>query len=163
MKFPFYMQQSSNDCGPTCLKMVSDFYGGDIQCEFLRRKCCLTRSGTSMLRLSQAAESIGFETRGVRVTIEQLKEIVEEIPVIFHYNTNHFVVIYDSPKPGKGGVFSLADPAKGLVCYEETAFLEFWTSKESKGRVNRYCNDGNGNCLLLRPTTLFYKKFTYKK
>lgn len=46
-----------------------------------------------MLGISDAAESIGFRTRGVRISLEQLIEDVP-LPCILHWNQDHFVVLY---------------------------------------------------------------------
>jgi len=50
-----------------------------------------------MLGISDAAESIGFRTRGYRLTWEQLREEVP-LPCIVHWNQRHFVVVYKIKK-----------------------------------------------------------------
>src|SRR5690349_21418497 len=115
MKFPLTIQNETSNCGPSCLKMVSDYYGKSYELEYLNTKCRITKVGTSMLKLSKAAKAIGFECRGVKMGLEQLKEIVQQIPVILHWNKNHFVVVYKTPKPKRQGNFYVADPAKGLT------------------------------------------------
>ena len=57
-----------------------------------------------MLGISDAAESIGFRTRGYRLTWEQLRDEVP-LPCIVHWNQRHFVVVYKIKKRrawGKG-------------------------------------------------------------
>jgi ATP-binding cassette subfamily B protein len=49
-----------------------------------------------MLGISYAAESIGFRTRGYRLTCEQLRDEVP-LPCIIHWNQRHFVVVYGRP------------------------------------------------------------------
>ena len=131
MKFPLTLQNGTSNCGPACLKMVADYYGRSYDLEFLNKKCRITKVGTSMLKLSRAAKAIGFECRGVKMGIEQLKEIVQQIPVILHWNKNHFVVIYKAPKPMKAGLFYVADPAKGFVKYRELEFVKNWLAKRN--------------------------------
>ncbi len=46
-----------------------------------------------MLGISDAAESIGLRTQGVRIGLEQLIEAAP-LPCILHWNQNHFVVLY---------------------------------------------------------------------
>ena len=53
--FPHYSQHDVMDCGPTCLRMVSAFYGKRYSLEGLREKSFVTREGVSMLGISQAA------------------------------------------------------------------------------------------------------------
>jgi ATP-binding cassette subfamily B protein len=97
MKFPYYKQLDSMDCGPSCLRMVSKYYGKSYSLESLRSKSYLTKSGVSMLGISDAAESIGFRTCGYRLTWEQLRDEVP-LPCIVHFNQQHFVVIYKIKK-----------------------------------------------------------------
>lgn len=162
MKFPLTLQRGRSDCGPTCLKMVADYYGQDYALNFLKRKCRVTEAGASMLNISKAAEAIGFESTGVKINIEQLKKIVQDIPVIFHFNENHFVVIYKAPKPKKAGVFYLADPSRGLVTYNEAEFIKYWIgyekNKENGSLSNEHFNNSVGCCLLLEPTPSFYNQ-----
>ena len=91
--FPHYTQLDSMDCGPTCLRMIAKHYGRSYTIQNLREKSFITREGVSMLGISDAAESIGMATQGVRITIEQLIEDVP-LPCILHWNQNHFVVLY---------------------------------------------------------------------
>ncbi len=92
-EFPYYEQLDVMDCGPTCLRMVSKYYGKTYSLEALRSKSFITYSGVSMLGISDAAESIGFRTRGYRLTWEQLRNEVQ-LPYIVHWNQKHFVVVY---------------------------------------------------------------------
>jgi len=50
-----------------------------------------------MLGISDAAESIGFRTRGYRLTWKQLRDEVP-LPCIVHWNQRHFVVVYKIKK-----------------------------------------------------------------
>ena len=91
--FPFFKQLDSMDCGPSCLRMVAKFYGKNYTLQSLRLKSFISNSGISMLGISDAAESIGFRTRGYRLTWEQLRDEVP-LPCIIHWNQRHFVVVY---------------------------------------------------------------------
>ena len=61
--------------------------------------------------------------------LEQLKELVQEVPVILHWYEKHFVVVYKCPKPKKKGIFYVADPDRGMVTYKESEFIVFWFGK----------------------------------
>ena len=91
--FPHYRQLDAMDCGPTCLRMISRYYGRSYTLQSLREKSFLTREGVSMLGISEAAESIGFRTQGVRVSLQELEELCP-LPCILHWNQRHFVVCY---------------------------------------------------------------------
>lgn len=92
-RFPHYLQLDAMDCGPTCLRMIAKYYGKSYSLETLRSRSFITREGVSMLGISDAAESIGFRTSGVRISLKQLKEDMP-LPCILHWNQNHFVVCY---------------------------------------------------------------------
>jgi hypothetical protein len=92
--FPYFTQLDSMDCGPTCLQMVAKYYGKSYSLQYLRSRSYITKSGVSMLGISDAAESIGFRTRGYSLTWEQLRDEVP-LPCIVHWNQRHFVVVYD--------------------------------------------------------------------
>src|SRR5271157_5199094 len=93
MSFPFYKQPDSKDCGPTCLRMITKFYGKKYSLDHLRDKSYITREGVSLLGISDAAESIGFRTMGVKLSFEQLRYEVH-LPCIVHWKQKHFVVLY---------------------------------------------------------------------
>ena len=86
--FPHYSQHDVMDCGPTCLRMVSAFYGKRYSLEGLREKSFITREGVSMLGISEAAEKIGFRSICVQVSYEMLQEA--PLPCIVHWNQQHF-------------------------------------------------------------------------
>ena len=98
-----------------------------------------------MLGISDAAESIGFRTTGVKLTWDQFREEMP-LPCIVHWNQKHFVVVYDVDKKG---MVSVADPASGLLKYKPEDFLKCWLQSENK----EY-----GLALLLEPTPAFYKE-----
>lgn len=149
-KFPFYKQLDAMDCGPTCLRMIAKWYGKTYSLQYLRDHSYITRAGVSMLGISDAAESIGFRTQGLRMDWEQLEEV--PLPFIVHWNRNHFVVVYDIRKKGKGEFkISIADPAQGLLSYSKTDFLKFWLSTEKAGSQE-------GHLLALEPTPEFYDR-----
>ena len=158
LAFPHYTQLDAMDCGPTCLRMIAKHYGRSYTLQFLREHSFITREGVSMLGISEAAESIGFRTSGVKINIEQLKKEVP-LPCILHWNQRHFVVLYKigglSPRPlHKRGSqsqakFYIADPAAGKVVYNEEEFKRCWVSTK-KG------SEDTGTALLLEPGPEFY-------
>ena len=137
------------DCGPACLRMVSKYYGHHYSLQTLRQKCFITREGVSLLGISDAAESIGFRTCGVKITGEQL---VNEamLPCILYWNNSHFVVCYKI-KRKRGGklIFYIADPASQRLQYEEDEFKKCWLGV-TLADVNR-----RGIALLLEPNANF--------
>jgi ATP-binding cassette, subfamily B, bacterial len=162
-KFPHYKQLDAMDCGPTCLRMVAKYYGKSYSLQYLRSRSYITREGVSMLGISEAAENIGFRTRGYRLTWEELRDEVP-LPCIVHWKQRHFVVVY-AIKKTKSSFFSspfgrgwegativhVADPALGkLLTYTKDEFLNCWLSTKTEGKKE-------GAALLLEPTPDFYK------
>jgi ATP-binding cassette subfamily B protein len=48
--------------------MVTKHHGRNYSLAYLREKSHITRHGVSLLGISEAAESIGFKTLGVKIT-----------------------------------------------------------------------------------------------
>jgi len=108
--FPHYHQLDAMDCGATCLRMIAKYYGKSYTSQTLRKRSYITREGVSLLGISDAAESIGFRTMGVKVSFEKLRK--ENVtPFIVHWRQKHFVVGY---KIIKSRAY-VADPAKGKI------------------------------------------------
>ena len=151
MKFPFYRQLDAMDCGPTSLRMVARFYGKSYSLQHLRSLSHITREGVSMLGISDAAEAIGFRTKGVKLTWEQLRDEVP-FPCVVHWRQNHFVVVHDIKKRRRKEEEQVyvADPAHDLATFTKSEFLKCWYStKEDEENV--------GTALLLEPTPEFYR------
>ncbi|MDR1056356.1 MAG: peptidase domain-containing ABC transporter, partial [Prevotellaceae bacterium] len=72
--FPLYTQLDAMDCGPTCLRMIAKYYGKNYSLDRLRGSSHISREGVSLLGISDAAESIGFKSMGVRISFGQLCE-----------------------------------------------------------------------------------------
>lgn len=133
------------DCGPTSLAIIAKYYGKTYSIQTLRERSFITREGVSMLGTSDAAESIGMRTMGVRLTFEKLaKEAV--LPCIAHWKQNHFIVVYKV----KNDMVYVSDPAHGLVKFTKEEFCRGWISTKKEG-------EDQGLCLLLEPTPDFYK------
>ena len=73
-KFTAYRQLDQMDCGPTCLRMISKYYGKHYSLQTLRDISYITRDGVSLNGISEAATKIGFRTYGARLTFDQLDE-----------------------------------------------------------------------------------------
>lgn len=110
------------DCGATCLRIIFKYYGKLVSIHKIRKLCQTTKNGVNLLGISESAEKLGFRTYGVRLSLEQLKEI--DLPCILHWNQNHFVVLYKISR----GKYYLSDPASGLLSYDEKEFSKNWFS-----------------------------------
>ena len=71
-RYPFLKQHDQSDCGAASLGMICKYYKMPIGLNRLRDMCNVSREGTSMAALAEAAETLGFVTRGVRTGYEAL-------------------------------------------------------------------------------------------
>lgn len=157
--FQFYRQLNAMDCGPTCLRMVANFYGKHYRTDGIRNTAGFGKEGVSLLGIAEAAEQIGFRTRGVQLTYHQLLQEAK-LPAILHWGQNHFVVV--TPPAPKGellkrlfkreDIVTIADPAKGFMKYTKAEFLQQWASSVNDA------GEPVGIALLLEPTPKFYEQ-----
>lgn len=140
------------DCGPTCLRMVAKYYGKHYNSDGLRQVAGFSKEGVSLLGISQAAEDIGFRTRGVQLSFQQLTKDAQ-LPCILHWGQNHFVVFppFSSRWKSRKNI-SIADPAKGIFTLSKNDFLQKWISSKDEA------GNGIGTALLLEPTAQFYEQ-----
>lgn len=143
MKFPYYRQYDSTDCGPACLKSIAKYYGKKYYLQHLRDACHVGRDGVSLIGLSDAAESIGLKSKMVKITLDELLHSVS-YPCILYWMQNHFVVLYKVEK-GKRRYY-ISDPAQGLLVYNQGDFIRSWC----------YNGTSDGIALLLEPSPKFY-------
>lgn len=151
--FPSAQQLDVMDCGPTCLSMVSDFYGKYLSIDTLRNKTNISKDGVSLFAIADAAEQVGFRSIGAKVSTNQLLKEAQ-LPCILHWKQEHFVVLYrvkNKSYLNKENKFYISDPASGHVTYNENEFVENWISTKSSG-------EDKGIALLLEPSTEFYKQ-----
>ena len=134
-RYPFFLQQSTSDCGAACLVMVGRYWGKRFSINRLRSLANVNRSGATLSGLAKAAEGIGFTSRMVTATLGKLAE--QTLPAIAHWEGKHYVVIY---KITRSQVI-FADPAIGQLTLSHKEFEQGWT----------------GYALLLQPTILLKK------
>ncbi|WP_299526757.1 peptidase domain-containing ABC transporter [Winogradskyella sp.] len=141
--FTFYKQPDSKDCGPTCLRIIAKHYGKLISLQEIRELSETTRAGSNLLKLSDAAEAIGFKSIGVKLNFEKLKEA--PLPCIVHWNNNHFVVVYKI----KNDTVFISDPSYGLITYSKEEFIPRWIGNNATEKTKE------GIVLLLEVTPKF--------
>ncbi|MGN6196020.1 MAG: peptidase domain-containing ABC transporter [Ginsengibacter sp.] len=148
----FYKQLDAMDCGPACLRMIAKHYGKTVLLNTLKHEAKYSKSGVSMLGLSEAAEKIGFRAKGVKISFDQLiKEV--PLPAILHWQQYHFVVLVKNIGQKK---FIIADPAVGIITVPKEYLLKSWL-----GSANE--KSGLGTALLLETTAAFYKNDNEKE
>lgn len=91
--YPFFRQLDTMDCGPTCLKMMTAYYGKELSLNHLRDLCDVRSQGTSVSGITHAAEKLGLKTLAAELSLELLLEKAP-LPCILHWDHNHFVVLW---------------------------------------------------------------------
>mgnify|MGYP003638555622 CR=1 FL=1 len=148
--FPFYRQPDSKDCGPTCLRIIAKHYDKLISLRKIREIAETTRGGSNLLKLAEAAEHIGFKSLGVRISFRKLKEA--PLPLIVHWDKNHFVVIY---KITNKKIY-ISDPAYGLINYNKVDFISHWIGNNA----TEFTSEG---ITLLLEVTQKFKEMEWKE
>lgn len=129
MSFRLVRQKDSMQCGVASLAMVCRYYGRKYSIKFLENYCHPTNEGVSLKGLSDAAVQLGFASRAIKISIDKL--INCPLPLILHWNQNHFVVLYKIRNNGK--YFYIADPAKGKKIYDISGLKKHWICTTSNG------------------------------
>ncbi|MGK7943532.1 MAG: peptidase domain-containing ABC transporter [Microcystaceae cyanobacterium] len=139
-RYPFFAQQSGADCGAACLVMISRYWGQQFSVNRIRDMANVDRDGASLRGLSTAAETLGFVTRPVKASLDQLAK--QSLPAIAHWEGKHYIVVYEVTSSH----VVVVDPALGQKSYTYEQFKEGWT----------------GYTLLLRPTALLKEQENVK-
>lgn len=145
-KFPFYRQYDQKDCGPTCLRMISKYYGKSYDITYLREISHLASSGTTLGGLADAAEKIGFSTLALSVKYQDISESLP-LPCIAHWRQRHYVVVYQATH----SKVIVGDPGHGLITYSKQDFLKGWIPNKALPE------EAEGIVLLFETTPLFYE------
>ncbi len=120
-RYPFLRQQDQSDCGAACLAMILRYWGKRVSISRLRDLANVSREGASLLSVAEAAEELGFTTRGLRTGYDTLVSC--PLPGIAHWQGNHYIVVYRAtPK-----YVLVADPALGLKKIDVKQFNQGWT------------------------------------
>jgi HlyB family type I secretion system ABC transporter len=119
-RYPYYGQQSASDCGAACLAMVARYWGKKFSINRLRDLAKVDRNGSSLKGLSAAAESVGFTTRPIKISLDRLAE--QPLPAIVHWQGKHYIVVYAITRTH----VIVADPAIGQRTLSYQEFHQDW-------------------------------------
>ena len=133
MKYQIVRQHDEADCGAACLATVAKHYGRTFNITRTREAVGTGARGTTLLGLSRGAETLGFNTRQGKASLELLDRFNKiPLPAIVHWKGYHWVVLYGQKK----GKYVIADPGVGIRYLSRRELVEDW---------------GNGVMLLLEP------------
>lgn len=144
--FPNYKQNDMMDCGPTCLLMISKYYGKFFNIDNIRKLSDIGKTGVSLLGITRAAESLGIKAIGGKIPFATITK-AGALPCIVHWKKSHFLIVY---KVTKSKVY-VSDPASGLVKFTKKEFIDNWAfSNVNSAPI--------GVALFLQPTPKFYQQ-----
>ncbi|MBN3898610.1 MAG: peptidase domain-containing ABC transporter [Nostoc sp. NOS(2021)] len=141
MRYQTVLQHSEEDCGAASLATIAKHYGRTFAISRMREVVGTGSRGTSLLGLRRGAETLGFNTRQVKASVQLLDQLHKApLPAIIHWKGYHWVVLYGQ----KGKKYVIADPGVGIRYLTREELLEGW---------------GNGIMLLLTPDdSRFYQQ-----
>ncbi|MBE9169063.1 peptidase domain-containing ABC transporter [Pleurocapsales cyanobacterium LEGE 06147] len=144
MKYQTVLQHSEEDCGAVCLATVAKHYGRTFALNRIREVVGTGQRGTTLLGLRRGAETLGFNTRQIKVTSKLFHQLDRApLPAIIHWKGYHWVVLYGK----KGKKYVIADPAIGIRYLTRQELTAGWTNGimllllPEAGRFEQQAND----------------------
>lgn len=119
--FPLSYQNENINCGPACIKMISEFYGKYQDLDYLENLCRTDTSGTSYTGMTECGSQLGFKSIIHYLNYDNLLKL-DKLPLIAEWNSNHYVVVYKTNQDSTW----VADPVLGIIQYSRKEFCDSW-------------------------------------
>lgn len=118
---PYIEQMEHSECGLACVAMVLNYNKHHVTLTELRDEFGLSKNGGSLYHLLMIGQSKGLIGKAFQIEAESLKELT--LPLILHWDNNHFVVLEGFKK----NKFNIVDPSFGKRSYDLNEFKEHFT------------------------------------
>lgn len=121
----FLRRGDTHDCGAVALETIAQHYSISTKHQEIRNLVSIDGVGTNLLALLNAADSIGFSSKGMKGSYDALHNI--PLPAIAHVTTggslDHFVVLHQwNPK-----TVVISDRNEGILSQSRDEFCSYWT------------------------------------
>ena len=120
-RLPVLLQSEVTECGQTCLAMILNYYGHEIDLVTLRQRYPVSLRGNSVGEIMNTAAKLNLSTRSSRIEIGHLSYLT--LPCILHWNLDHYVVL----KSFTNKRITIHDPARGKVIVSKDEFSKSFT------------------------------------
>ena len=114
------------DCGPTCLKMLFDYYGNEVPLDQLIKECGVTLAGSTAADLMRVGRLHGLDMQCYSMDAEEL--IRQDRPAIVHWKFGHWIVFAGTDEAGR---VSICNPDMGRYRMSAETFKTYFTGLES--------------------------------
>jgi len=104
--------------------MICHQFGRTVSIDTLSQILHIDKDGVSAIAICEAAKNVGLIGDVFLSNIKTLQ--VQPLPLILHWDQNHYVVLFKISKNGKK--YKIADPKKGIVEYSLLEFEKHWLS-----------------------------------
>lgn len=114
-------QAEASECGLSCIGMVANYWGHDLDLATLRSRFGTSSRGMTLRQIMQTSDSLGLAPRPLKQPIDELDRLA--LPAILHWDLNHFVVL---ERFSKGRAY-IVDPARGAGWHDQASLSRHYT------------------------------------